>query len=382
MATSSNGSKVTEDKFSELENKALELVSAAHTPEEVARIGEGLKSIAEARTATTTARSHGLLSKLGAATPVLALLVTLITIVYQAGQTAILQQKTGEDEQWREALKLVSFKDSDTSEAGAYALQGFFTSPRYGFQAQSIASTLLTNVKDVKGFDAVLGLLRKMVTNCDTFVHVSSVATSLGLAQRAKYNITGAASRANTPFLREADRIYLGEVEKSQTADRDLYVAAWKIATASDYMRDIWWKQKNEGKGSLCEGGTVLVGAVLENSQGAAENSFDTLDFSKMDLSFAILSRAHFRNAIFANASLRAAYLNEVDLTGADMTHVNLAGADLSGVKEFAGSKWADTRWWEAKCVPQPLIDYLSKAVPPPKDVKPEDLQRLASSCM
>ena len=36
--------------------------------------------------------------------------------------------------------------------------------------------------------------------------------------------------------------------------------------------------------------------------------------------------------------------------------------AEFSSVKAFKGSRWEDSNGWDAKCIPQPLLDYLLEA--------------------
>src|SRR2546429_8242661 len=55
---------------------------------------------------------------------------------------------------------------------------------------------------------------------------------------------------------------------------------------------------------------------------------------------------------LFDGATLKDTYLRKVALDD----------ADFSGVKVYSGSKWEDSNWWDAKCIPQPLLDYLLEA--------------------
>lgn len=68
-------------------------------------------------------------------------------------------------------------------------------------------------------------------------------------------------------------------------------------------------------------------------------------------------------------ATLKDTYLRKVAFDG----------ADFSGVRAFTGSRWEDSNWWDAKCVPQPMLDYLLKADPHP--LAPEAKSKLASNC-
>ena len=42
-------------------------------------------------------------------------------------------------------------------------------------------------------------------------------------------------------------------------------------------------------------------------------------------------------------------------------------------------SRGATAHWWDAKCIPQPMLDYLLKSVPHP--LTPETKSKLVSNC-
>ncbi len=90
-------------------------------------------------------------------------------------------------------------------------------------------------------------------------------------------------------------------------------------------------------KRKLSPKGYVLTGTVLENGD------FDNLDFSGSHLDFGILYNATFRNVHFERATMKDLFVR----------HVNLEGVDFSGVTVVEGSRWEDTNWWRARCVPR-----------------------------
>ena len=218
-------------------------------------------------------------------------------------------------------------------------MQGFFSSPRYGNRAREIAGGLLVNVANVSSFDAILKEMQEE-TDRSNFVHLTSVAQMLGFAQRAKHHIKGAASDINTPFLiQDVDEIDPNPQDFERNQDQQLKVAAWKIDTASAFLLELWRAPDKQ----FTPSGEVLRGAVLENGD------FDNLDFSRTHLDFGILYNATFRNVRFNQATLKDVFVR----------HVNLQGADFGGIATFSGSRWEDTNWWQSKCVPKELLDYL-----------------------
>src|SRR5882762_5771043 len=203
------------DKYSALEASALTL-------EDKAKSAEILKNLADARNSDEMLRIQLLQLKttkfatwVPLLTPICTLIGTTITVVVQNKQlnttlreqrqqsesVATLQRDASEDAQWREALKSVSFV------LGAFAMQGFFRSPRYGSQARAIASALLTDIPNVNAFDEVLSRIRDNTTGTN-FTDLRVVAQMLGFAQRARFHMKGAAenfdglnfTRANLNF--------------------------------------------------------------------------------------------------------------------------------------------------------------------------------------
>jgi uncharacterized protein YjbI with pentapeptide repeats len=93
------------------------------------------------------------------------------------------------------------------------------------------------------------------------------------------------------------------------------------------------------------------------------------LDFSGAHLDFGIFSKARFKGARFNRATLKDLYVHEAILTG----------ADFGGVTEFEGSRWEESDWWDAKCIPQPMLAYIQKV--DHHDLTPEVQSRLVAGC-
>jgi Pentapeptide repeats (8 copies) len=323
-----NGNPI--DKYSDIETDALALADRA-------KGAEILKNLADVRNSYQTLRIQRLqlkTTRFATWVPLLALIITLIgttiTLVVQNKQfnttlgeqrqqserAATLQRDASEDAQWREALKSVSFKDQPV--LGAFAMQGFFRSPRYDSQARAIASALLTDIPNVNAFDEVITRIRDNTTDAN-FTDLSVVAQMLGFAQRVRFHMKGAASKDNTAFLIE-DVDEINPVPKDLAGDSDqrTKVAAWEIDTASRCLRQVWKRAEKPASPAR----RVLTGMVLENAKSDAEN-FDGLNFSRANLSFGILYNASFRGANFNQAKLKDVYVQKVALDDADFSGVS-----------------------------------------------------------
>jgi uncharacterized protein YjbI with pentapeptide repeats len=358
------------DRFSALEAAVLdEEVIAESTPNEKAKLAETLKNLADARNShevlrlkrsqfrtTAIAAWILLLAIVGAA------LITISEHRKQSERLAALERDSNEDAQWREALNLVSLRDPGASQTGAFAMQGFFGSRQYAAEARAIAGLLLTNVSNVYVFDQVMSSMGPPHTDHTNYQDLTSIAQMLGLDLRARFHISGAASKKNTPFLMESvSAVKANPKDVDRDKDQQTRAAAWELDTTSRTLRSIWTDKDPQKR--LSPAGWSLSGAVLENA------NFDGLDFTATDFSFGILF----------NASLKGVHFNQATLKDAYIRKVALDGADFSGITAFSGSRWEDSNWWDAKCVPPPLLDYLLKADPHP--LPPEAKSNLVSNC-
>ena len=343
------------DKYSAIETHALAL-------EDKAKSAEILKNLADVRNSYEMLRiqqSQLKTAKVSARVPIAALIATIIvsvvTLVYQNA----LQREASEDAQWREALKSVSFRDPMSSQIGALTMQGFFGSLRYGSQAREIASILLTNVPNVNVFDEVMERMGPAHTDSTNFGDLIGIGQMLGFTQRARFHIQGAASRENTPFLMEA----VSEVEVNpkdlDDIDQRTKVAAWQLDTMSSTLRDVWTNKDPQKR--LSPANQRLQGVVLENVR------FEDLDFTGANFDWGILCNASFKHAHFNHATLKDVYVRKVALDDADFTDVTV----------YDGSRWEDSNWWNAKCIPLPMIDYLLKV--DPHSLTPEAKSKLSN---
>lgn len=341
------------DSLSTLEAAVLdEEVIAESTPNEKAKLAETLKNVADARSANelvrikrSQLRTIAVAAWLAIAGVAALAFVTISDGRKQAERLAALQRDANEDAQWREALKSVSFRDPASSQIGAIAMQGFFGSSQYSSQARAIAALLLPNVSNVYVFEEVLSRMGPPHTDRSNYHDVTGIARMLGLDERARLHISGAASKKNTPFLGEAlGAVRANPKDSDRDKDQQARVAAWELDAASRALRSLWTDKDPQKR--LSPRGWNLSGAVLENG------NFDGLDFTETDFSLGILFNASFKAARFNGATLKDAYLRGVALDD----------ADFSGVKIYSGSRWEGANWWDAKCIPQPLLDYLLEA--------------------
>ena len=358
------------DSLSALEAAVLdEDVIAEATPNEKAKLAETLKNVADARSSNELLR----IKRSQLRTTVIAAWIAIIGVVALAYTTiseqrkqferlAALQRDANEDTQWRDALKSVSFHDPASSQIAVLAMQGFFGSPQYSSQARAIAALLLPNVSNVYAFDEVLSRMGPPHTDGSNYRDLTGIAQMLGLDQRARFHIAGAASKKNTPFLMESlSAMKANPKEFDRDRDQQTRVAAWELDTASRTLRSVWTDKDPQKR--LSPSQWQLSGAVLENA------NFDGLDFTETDFSLGILFNSSFQGAHFNKATLKDTYLRKVALDD----------ADFSGVQVYSGSRWEDSNWWDAKCIPQPLLDYLLEVDSHP--LTEETKSKLVANC-
>jgi uncharacterized protein YjbI with pentapeptide repeats len=347
-------------KYSLLETGALTEAQESPTLEIRAKNVETLKNLNEARFQRWQA--------FATVVPLLALVVTALTLTYQTRQQqkqaekeAETQRNASEDSQWREAMKLVSFRDPFSSQVGALAMQSFFSSSRYGTHARAIAGALLTNVSSVSTFDEVISQM-KAHTNVANYGDLIGVAQMLGFSQRARFHIKHTASSQNTPYLTDD----VGDIDPNprDLEHNDLQktkVAAWELDTVSNKLRQLWIGYN--GQVPLSPHGWDLAGVVVE------DGIYDNLDFARANFNYGILYNASFKDVSFKEASFRNTYVRDVKLNG----------ADFAGVTQFSGSRWEDTGWQDAKCIPPQMLEYLMTVDPQPLTSTEKSL--LVSNC-
>jgi Pentapeptide repeats (9 copies) len=358
------------DSLSALEAAVLdEEVIAESTPNEKAKLAETLKNVADARSAHELVRIKRLQVRTTAIAAWIAIMgvgalafMTISELRKQSERLAVLQRDANEDAQWREALKSVSFRDPSSAQIGVLAMQGFFGSSQYSSQARAIAGLLLANVANVYAFDEVLSRMGPPHTDRSNYHDLTGIAQMLGFDQRARFHISGAASKKNTPFLMESlSAMKANPKDLDRDKDQQTRVAAWELDTASRVLRSVWTDKDPQKR--LSPSGWQLSGAVLENA------NFDGLDFTATDFSFGIFFNSSFKGTHFNGATLRDTYVRNVALND----------ADFSDVKVYSGSRWEDSNWWDAKCIPEPLLDYLLDADSHP--VSEETKSKLVASC-
>lgn len=132
------------DSLSALEAAVLdEEVIAESTPNEKAKLAETLKNVADARSSNELLRikrSQVRTTAIVAWIAIIGVAALAFMIISderkESERLAVLQRNANEDAQWREALKLVSFRDPGSAQFGVLAMQGFFASSQYASQAR------------------------------------------------------------------------------------------------------------------------------------------------------------------------------------------------------------------------------------------------------
>ena len=364
----SNDDELKSKDYAQLESKVLSEAQKATASADIKQSAETLKDLADAR------KSHSELrlkpwNILSSVVPFLALCVTAIATWVQAHeftkaqsqladkfrtaqtqlqsqfeQTANQQNEAHENTEWREALKTVSFADRKSTMSAAFAMQGFFDSPRYGASARQIAAVLLSNTYNVAGFDEILVGLRKR-TDGSNFEDVRALAMRLGFCERAKSRITDAASEEKAKFLTaDVEGIDSREDVVEHDDEQQRRAAAWEIDSASQALLALWRDHHTQ----VSPTGQNLSAVVLENGV------FDGLDFGGAVLNYGILYHASFKNTRFRKAKLKFLFIgDDVDLEGADFSDI--------GAEDYKGSRWGGSKWWKAKCIPSEMANYLSE---------------------
>jgi hypothetical protein len=334
--------------------KALEVIrSAANNRKELAHLEEHCKDDwSPARTPVRRAmrwvRDH--FGPNVAAFAALATAVALVAQVWVAQSTAKSQSASQEDTQWQAAMKNVKSDGSDAL-MGAFVMESFFKSARYGQNSRAVAATLLPSVEQATGFDEVFfGLSREICgqanNGCapDPARDQDIEGEMLGIGRQVAYyadDLFGDMQGIYCPGSRCGPKGFRKWVEdpnpegKTAANEKNDMVRAlaysWEIGSVSDAFGKIW-----AGKDKLMDPKSANLGGVI--LQG-------------LDLS----------NADFSGSNLQ----------GTRFWGTKVAGADFSQVENADGSDWEDTHWWRAKVISCPLSDYL-KAHFEPKDAQIE----------
>ena len=172
------------DSLSALEAAVLdEEVIEESTPNEKAKLAETLKNVADARSANELLRikrSQIRTTAIVAWIPIMVVVALAFMAISeqrkQSERLAVLQREANEDAQWREALKLVSFRDPASAQIGVLAMQGFFGSSQYSSQARAIAGLLLPSVSSVYAFDEVLSRMGPPHTDRGNYHDLTGIA--------------------------------------------------------------------------------------------------------------------------------------------------------------------------------------------------------------
>ncbi len=361
------------DDLDEIEAKALNNAKSSENLTETAKSLEIVKLVRETRKLRSEVgkialdakeafpeykrgRLKYLATKMAPYTPLFAVVLTATTLIFQGyiwHSDQRHQTEAHEESQWREAVKNISLKDSDTALVGALGVHSFFASENHPRQARKVAAVLLPHVDDVIGFDTILFDMLDLVDSAapeDKDImqgQIIDISKAVFNSQLDRYGVNRGAQHLSLDF--RMLRQMLGDDEppapilQDDTKHTKAFAAAWKLSSVSTVLQTLWTDKGLSPQGADL-GGVVLVG------KGSGEREFSKLNFSNLKMAGGAFYKANFMEANFTGA----------DLSRKLISGVNLAAADLRSV-EFAGSKWEHTNWWEAKCISTSLLAYLEE---------------------
>jgi hypothetical protein len=332
------------DDLDPIEQKALETARSSADPDAILKAIQILNAVADRRQklsdceeAARTNQKAGpifertqILAKiLTPVLPVIAIVLTAGTLLFQIVQfnkTSESQRSSTEDTEWHETMKTVSLQPPSAALVGAFNMQSFLSSDRYGGQARSILATLLPDIEDSSGFDVVFFNLHRTI---DSQKQVELIGIARVVAAKAYDNFNSGnpgSTKTFQEFVQDTSGFYAGE---PNAPNLGLALArSWELDSISHGLSVLWVPNTPRYKGS--PSGLNLSGIILENN-------FSGVDFSSTNLS-------------------------STNFWGATVTN-----ADFGGVSKFDKSNWSDTDWWNASKMSCDLAHYLQRGYPPRK---------------
>ena len=148
------------------------------------------------------------------------------------------------DSDWRTSLEKVSLDEKEAA-IGAFEMQSFFGSDKYGAQARSIASALLPNIVDEREFDAAFFVMLPWTDNKNQndLVNVArSITNNLADLQEASRHLDPAhpqpADASFENFIQNPDQFFdpathSDFIKRAQTE-------AWKLESVSNGLSSLW----------------------------------------------------------------------------------------------------------------------------------------------
>lgn len=268
------------------------------------------------------------------------------TLKAQADQlieSANLQQQAGEDAEWRDAIKSITYKDPSQALPGAMSMIGFLDVPRYADTARVITVSLLPMVDNVEGFDDLMTALDAHTTS-ENQKYIIGIAQKVASIEWKLFE--GSSYREKNPKMIPFAEFQRGRLTIDITTPREtrpvaerLRIGAYEADAVSHALFVIWKRERQRTKASPA--GQNLRNIVLE------DNDFSSTDFL-MDFSDAQLDNALLTNAQFRGVSFRRASFDDARIVGPMQTlegGVDLDGADLCEVTHFTRSDWSGTNW-------------------------------------
>jgi hypothetical protein len=236
-------------------------------------------------------------------------IIGLAAAVYTYTAESQIARNLHEDEQWREALKLVGSGNPAVSTA---LLKSFVSSPRYGKQAIETGHLILSKLISYDQFEPLFNSIYAPPSS-DNIADIIDLNRKL---YRRAIPIWGAQADFNK--LSNKQRSIKGE----QISDTD--------AQASEINNEI---------------------ILTANSIASVLRSSGWHGSAKPNLSDTFLYKADLSGIDFSNISLRDAELMDLDV----------AGAKLVDVETSENTDWYNVRWWKAGQVSVPLLMTLKE---------------------
>jgi len=283
-------------------------------------------------------------------------------------QASQLQQRAGEDAEWRDAIKGINYKDSSKALAGTMSMIGFLDVPRYADTARVVTVSLLPMVDNLEGFDDVMTALDGRTTN-ENQKYIIGVAQKVASIEWRLFN--GSHYKQTNPkaipffdFQQGPLMIDISTPPEKRTIEEKLRIGAYEVDTVSHALFAIWKRDRKITGASPKR--QNLMNVVLEDYDYSSTDFL--MDFSDANLGAALLINAQFRGASFRGANFEDARLVGPYQSSSQEKRlergVSLDNADLCEITQFARSDWSGANWWAAKCISPELRAYLSKNFP------------------
>lgn len=348
------------EQFDGIETKLLKL---ATNSEDAYTISKAVQAVHAVRALRKDKSRRAWPSLITALTPVLAILITAITLGIQTSQTnrkVVFEQDQAEESEWRDVLKNISLRDSDSVEMGLFTLQGFFDSKsKHAAEARSVAVALLPLTSNEDGFDIIFARLHRATSDSnrgDLYGIGRKVAEnereSLKKAFAQLSDVPPGCVTSYPDSFLSREKCFPEDSNLDSTTLKSIWLYSWEIGSVSDGLVKLW----NRPDGTAKLKGENLSGVILDGA-----------DLSGID---------------FSGAHLEAAIINDSTLSGVHFDNAFLNNATFRSVKKFEDASWDQANWWDAASLSCDLAQHLDSKYPPSdKDSKTLATRLFTASC-